>query len=215
LFAGNALLVMTAVTVAPREAESQTVPRRCQSAPEYAVGAPSLWPDQHERIPKDTVAVGFVRLAERLQGTYDLLEVTTEGDSGRFMIRSVLELRVRRSQPSPRVQGILEGYLTGIDQGFITEAPQLPTPDTRRRYIRGYYRLPDVLSFEWMDSTRSDSVISFNEGATIYTVTAIDSAGTVRGRWTSGGGYLLRPLPTWAGELLESVGGYFCAWRRS
>lgn len=184
--------------------------RACESGWTRTGADATSFPDTHwgtgEEKPPSASYV-----AHRLAGRYIVLVVTTHGDVDRTVSEWVLQLEAppvdslnawaRRYPPgSPaRTAAYLLGNMNW--QRATGHRPNFASLLVRLQY-----------SVDRSDVTLQVGDWDILDGGFIYYVDAIDSAGTMYGRWTDGGTTMVA-IETPLGVLVKHPQGYYCAWR--
>ena len=179
--------------------------------------APSHW-DSDLRVPSFIGSLdrkaAMERMRDSLVGQYRFVEVMTEGTDRRQITESRVVFSPRASIDTMRRMGyasdvIADGVARLLREGDGKRLRR--ATDTAAFHMQLRYWPPEQLTIRLVNPSMPDLVIN-DDPRPIYDVIDIDSAGTLSGRWTSGG-IAGAEIVTQAGRFGEMPSGYFCAFR--
>ena len=165
----------------------------------------------------DTAAWADSVLIPALSGTFQVLEVQTEGRGERRA--SVWRLRLGPRMPGSAPPCIALDCGTRPEHVPLIGAAELPASDLERRYRDRFAESTDPEKpGAWVryDSRRGRVLLALGlplrvDANQYYTILSLGPAG-FSGRWVDGGyAVALVPMPT--GHAIERSQGYFCAFR--
>lgn len=163
---------------------------------------------------KLTGIAAMERMRDSVAGEYRWIEHTTEGTgAGRWITESRVVIRPVAMIDTARRIGHLSYVIAEAEGHLIRSGPLggklVPPKDTGAFRLQARYVPPNAMTITYFDPRQRDLIIT-DDPRPIYDVTAIDSGGTIRGRWT-GGGIAGLVVDTPAGTFGEMPAGYFCA----
>lgn len=209
-----AAILLAALGCARAPVTSGVAPRSCDAT--HAAAAP-YYPRSQLASRADTAEWADSVLIPPLTGTFQVLEVQTEGHSARQA--HVWRLRLGPREPGSGPPCVALDCGTRPEHVPVIGAAELPQSPLERRYD---YRPAESTDPEqpgaWVryDSRRGRVLLTLGmpltvDAGRIYTILSLRPDG-FSGRWVDGG-YAVALLPMPTGPAVERSQGYFCAFR--